>query len=556
MNLLRSKKRGRTTAKAGLVIAGASALVVMGMAGPAAAIHDGEAHAEGSAATGTGIFDPVAQLIQTGFCEADFINGGPETTTGQCTSSIGTNPTQDVTRFATANVAANGDATSSAQGGTAQLNVIDLPQELNIEQLLDDLAATPQDASTVGPLLALVGQIGNQLLGATIAPLVDAILDPILEALDSSLPLSIEVGAVLARCSATASTATAESDIADVSLLVDVPGFQNIPVVFQTPVTGHSDLIMDAPQQLVDGILDGVQDSLLSAPGVLNPLLVVLNGIVQTVQQDVIDALLEVLRPTLLAALSDALEPIVTGEVNHVTTPTASNDHTFQNLQAGPWSAPDEIALTALTLTVLGSNTLTIGTVHCGDNRNGTPDTAGDPDLQVLKTEKVDGDDEVEWTIRVRNPLNEAVDNVFVKDFYPKDLDESDVKVSSISQGSFNKNTGVWTVGTLAAGATETLRIKAKVDEDDLSDGIDNTICVNRTSKPNNIQKNDTLQGDTDGCDTSNSKRDDDGDDDDDDSPKSINSGISGGDLSAAGLAGLLAMTAMGGSVARRRFNT
>ena len=500
MNLLRSKKRGRTTAKAGLVIAGASALVVMGMAGPAAAIHDGEAHAEGSAATGTGIFDPVAQLIQTGFCEADFINGGPETTTGQCTSSIGTNPTQDVTRFATANVAANGDATSSAQGGTAQLNVIDLPQELNIEQLLDDLAATPQDASTVGPLLALVGQIGNQLLGATIAPLVDAILDPILEALDSSLPLSIEVGAVLARCSATASTATAESDIADVSLLVDVPGFQNIPVVFQTPVTGHSDLIMDAPQQLVDGILDGVQDSLLSAPGVLNPLLVVLNGIVQTVQQDVIDALLEVLRPTLLAALSDALEPIVTGEVNHVTTPTASNDHTFQNLQAGPWSAPDEIALTALTLTVLGSNTLTIGTVHCGDNRNGTPDTAGDPDLQVLKTEKVDGDDEVEWTIRVRNPLNEAVDNVFVKDFYPKDLDESDVKVSSISQGSFNKNTGVWTVGTLAAGATETLRIKAKVDEDDLSDGIDNTICVNRTSKPNNIQKNDTLQGDTDGC--------------------------------------------------------
>jgi hypothetical protein len=557
VNLLPSKEKGRKTAKVGLVLAGASALVVMGMAGPAAAVHDGQAHAEGSAATGTGIFDPVAQLIQTGICEADFVNGGPETTTGPCTSSIAVNPTQDVTRFATANVAGNGAATSSAEGGAADVNVIDLQDELNIEALLDNLAATNQGASAIGPILAAIGQVGNVLLGNTLAPVLDQVLDPILEGLDSALPLSLELGAVLARCNATASTATASSEVADLSLLVDVPNVQQIPVVFQTPVTAHSDLVMDAPQQLVDGILTGIRNSLLSAPGILQPILLILNNLVTNVQTQVLDPLLATLRPTLLSGLSDLLDPIVNGEVNHVTTPVASNDHTFKNLQAGPWSAPDEIALTALSLTVLGSNTLSVGTVHCGDNVDGAVHNGGNnPGLQVLKTEKVNGDDEAEWTIRVHNPLGQAVEDVFVKDFYPKELDEKDVKVSSISKGSFNKNTGVWTVGTLASGATETLRIKAELDEDDLADGVDNAICVNRTSKPNHIQKNDSFKDDTDGCDTANAKSDDNGDDDDDDSPKSINSGISGGNLSAAGLAGLLAMTAMGGSVARRRFNT
>src|SRR5205085_3377966 len=106
-----------------------------------------------------------------------------------------------------------------------------------------------------------------------------------------------------------------------------------------------------------------------------------------------------------------------------------------RNLQAGPWSAPDEIALTALTLSVLSdpnnpagpTNGLTIGRVHCGDNVDGTNHNGNDSGLQVLKTEKVNGDDEAEWTIRVHNPLNSAVDNVFVKDFYPKELDEKDV---------------------------------------------------------------------------------------------------------------------------------
>lgn len=374
MNLLSSKRSGRTTAKLGLVLAGTTALVTMGMAGPAAAIHDGEAHAEASAANGTGIFDPVAQLLETTGCEADFINGGPETTTGFCTSSIEANPTQDITRFATANVAGSGAATSSAQGGVADVNVIDLPQELNIQALLTSLAATDSGASAIGPILQALGQVGNAILGAALAPLLDTLLDPILTAFDNSLPLSLELGAVLARCSATATTATAESDVADLSLLVDIPNVQNIPVVFQTPVTGHSDLVMDAPQQLVDGILNGLRTSLLNAGGLLTPILTLLNGIVTNLQLQVIDPLLETLRPTLLSGLSQLLDPIVNGEVNHVTTPTASNDHTFQNLQAGPWSAPDEIALTALSLTVLGSNTLNLGMVHCGDNVAGTPD--------------------------------------------------------------------------------------------------------------------------------------------------------------------------------------
>lgn len=557
VNLLPSKKKGRSTARFGVVVAASAALIGMGLASPAGAAvkDDGIAQAEGSVATGTGIFDPVAQLLQTGTCKAVFTHGGPEKTTGQCTSSISTSPAQAITRFATAHVSGSGLATSAAEGGTASVPLTALPQNLDLTNLYASLAATPVAASALGPIIAQLTALLQPAANALL-PLLDTALQPLITALANNLPLALEVGAVQAYCAADGDTASAASNIAGVSLNVTVPGVQVVKIKLDTPIESHSDLVMDSPGQLVDALLSGLATSLANPAniGILQPLLTALATVVNGVN-DLITPIIAALRPTLLASLSQVLKPIVTGEVNHVTAPAhathaAPSDVPF--LPINGWSTKDEIGLTALTLTVLGTNTLTVGMVHCGDNVNASnfQPPAANQGLQMLKTEDIDGDDEVEWTLRVHNPLDHAVDNVFVKDFLPSEVKKSDLKVTEKSQGTFNHDTVVWTVGTLASGATATLKLKADVDEDDLQDGIDNAACVNKSQKPKHIQKNDSFKDDTDGCDTSNSESDD-------DSPKSINSGVagSGGNLSAAGLAGLLALTAMGGSVARRRFN-
>ena len=379
--------------------------------------------------------------------------------------------------------------------------------------------------------------------------------------------MSLNTGAIEAAAAAGPSSARGNSRVASVELIVDL-GQQGGQI--HVPFTGPHDLdtppntplLAGSPNLLAQAIFGGIEATLRTSLN-NNALLI---GLVPVPQQlgALVDQILVQLQASLLKSLEDGLAPLVQGTVNKQVNARNSNTPVTYTAAIGT----KQIEVTGLNLVLFqGANalppgiipgggavqTLKIARVHAGPASDGDENT-DNPGLQVLKTEKVNGDDEAEWTIRVHNPLANAVDNVFVKDFYPKELDKKDVKVSSISQGSFNKNDGIWTVGTLAPGATETLRIKAELDEDDLADGVDNAICVNRTSKPNHIQKNDTFKDDTDGCDTANAKSDE--DDDDDDSPKSINSGISGGNLSASGLAGLLAMTAMGGSLARRRFNT
>jgi hypothetical protein len=532
-----------TRRKAALAIASAGAIIGLSMSPAVAA--DGVAQAEGSAASGTGIFDPVAGLLETDSCKARFANGTLTRNEDQCTPSIETSPAQAVTRYATANVASNGAATSSAEGGVASVPLTDLGQ-LDLTELFDSLANTNVAASALGPLIAQLGQIGQQLVPLT-GPIDDA-LQQVLQGVQQQLPISLEVGAVIARCDADGSTAHASSEVADVSLQVTL-GPQEIPVIFETPVESHSDLVMHAPHQLVDGILSGIEDSLLSAQGPLEPLLAALKLLVTNIDQQVVDALLDALEPTLLSGLSDALAPIVRGEVNHVSNPPHATN------QDGPWTAPEEIDLTALSLTVLDTNTLTLGHVHCGDNVNGGPNGGG-PGLKFDKDADTDGSD-AKFTLTVKNTTNAAITGVFVQDFYGKDIDAKDVKDVKVSQGTFNKNTGRWDVGTVGAGQTEKLTFKVDVDSGDLNDGVKNAACVNKATKPGHIQKNDGVGDDTDGCDEATAKKDNDSDSDSDsdsDGPKSVDSGLNdGGNFGPLAIAGLLAASTLVGSAARQR---
>lgn len=356
--------------RTGGVLGATVALVGIGLS-PAAAIHDGSATANASTLTGTGLFESIAPLLQQGDCTATFANGGPEAKVGECTPSIDLEPAQAIVRFATANVSAtDGAATSAAESAVAEVPITDLPAELNLTDLLNDLAATSDSASALGPLLSSLGELAANAL----APLTDAIDDvvgPVLSSVQASLPLSIEIGAIVATCEADGTTATAGSDVAKVDILVDLSslGVGTVVVPMTLATTANADLIADVGQ-LVDGIIDGVEATLTESSAlslVLAPVALLVNDI----QEQVVDALLVQLKPALLQPLSDALSSIISVKLN-VTPDVATGS-------PQPFTAPEEIDLTAIQVTLLGSNQLSIGHVHCGDNTNGTVHTPGGP---------------------------------------------------------------------------------------------------------------------------------------------------------------------------------
>ena len=69
----------------------------------------------------------------------------------------------------------------------------------------------------------------------------------------------------------------------------------------------------------------------------------------------------------------------------------------------------------------------------------------------------------VDWTITLDNAGPDAATNVTLADVLPVGL----VYVSTVSstQGAYNSGTGVWTVGTVASGATHTIVIRTRLNE-------------------------------------------------------------------------------------------
>jgi hypothetical protein len=597
VKLLRLNK-GRGPAKHGIALG--TAVVLLGLSISAATAAGPSAEADGSALTATGALVGDGGLdLNTGECKAEIPGGNPDGAAngGPCGEGLNTQENIDAVSQEAKADANNARCAAFAAGDNNDMYGTQNPEPQYVHPKSDDQACATASAGPIDltglATIKLQDIIENGLAGISTGTILDGIVGPLGQAvltaaqainpnlltnIDDALAqlvvpitnaadVSLNTGAIEAAAAAQPSAARGNSRVASVELQVELGGGA---ATVHAPFTGPNDLdtppntklLSGSPDDLAAALLDGINATLVQS---LNGALSGVTAVTIPIRDALVDTILPQLQDALLAPIEDGLEPLVKGTVNKQVD--ARNSNTEVSYTS---TGTKEIEVTGLELVLFGganqvpeivpgggaTQTLKIARVHAGPVVAGDNNNGGNPGLQIVKTEKVNGDDEAEWTIRVHNPLNHAVDNVFVKDFYPHEIDESDVKVSSISQGSFNKNTGVWTVGTVQAGATETLRIRADVDEDDLNDGIENAVCVNRTHKPNHIQKNDNFRDDTDGCDTSTSKNDDDdnGDDDDDDSPKSISSGMgAGGDLSAVVLAGMTAMAAMGGSAARRR---
>ena len=104
--------------------------------------------------------------------------------------------------------------------------------------------------------------------------------------------------------------------------------------------------------------------------------------------------------------------------------------------------------------------------------------------IKLVNLKKVYVGEDVIWTIKVTNKGPSTAKNVVVTDQLPKGLKLLGAKVT---KGSFNMKSLEWTVGSLASGASATLKLTTKV----LRDGIiTNPVSVNTTTKESNYTNN------------------------------------------------------------------
>ena len=124
-------------------------------------------------------------------------------------------------------------------------------------------------------------------------------------------------------------------------------------------------------RQLVDGALDGVEATLNES---LNGVLGLLALLLDTVQQQIVSAIMDQIGPNLLDPLGDALVPILTGTVNKQVTGTDGS-----------------VEVTALSLAVAGETaTLDLARSSCGPNS--VRQVADDTNADEIADADVDAD--------------------------------------------------------------------------------------------------------------------------------------------------------------------
>lgn len=565
---------------------GAAALIVM-TAGPATAA-DPQAEADASALTATGALVGEGGLdLNSDECRAEIPGGNPA---GAGVCGHGINTVENVDAFAQEAKAGPDGTNCQAFGGSSADDMYgnENPTPQFVHPSANDMSCAVASATPVHvtglDTISTADLVTNGLSGIQTGTVLDSIVGPVGTArdlllqnnaglltqidnavkgitvpLNQNLPVQLVIDDVASVCAATTSAARGNSRVGSVALNVNLGGQTSVDV----PFTGPNDLDTPPNTPLVGGslvplanaIFDGLDDTLgNSLNGALDPIVLLTDQI----QAAIVNQVLVTLQNSLLSQLDDALSPLVQGVVNkQVDGHNSNTEVTYTS------NATREIEVAALDLRLLQgggeqvAQVLQLGRVHCGPNSAGDGNGGG-PGLQVLKTEKVKGKSKVEWTIQVHNPLGEAVDDVLVKDFYPKAV-KGDVEVTEgPSQGTFNVDTGIWDVGTLQPNATATLKIEAKVSKSKLDDGINNVACVvddPNAAKPDKVQSNKTFEDDTDGCDDSKSKKkkkkNGNGHDD---TPKTIDSGMNdGGNLGALAIAGLVAASTLAGTASRQR---
>ncbi len=158
--------------------------------------------------------------------------------------------------------------------------------------------------------------------------------------------------------------------------------------------------------------------------------------------------------------------------------------------------AKDAQATLTVTATVLGAgdftNTATITAndvfdPNSGDNTASASIVAQSSDLSVTKVASDDTpnvDDNVTFTITVSNVGPDAATGVAVTDQLPSGYD---FVSSNTAFGSYNNGNGVWSIGSIANGASATLEIVAKVK----STGVyDNTATITASDQTDPVPGN------------------------------------------------------------------
>lgn len=161
---------------------------------------------------------------------------------------------------------------------------------------------------------------------------------------------------------------------------------------------------------------------------------------------------------------------------------------------SGAWTVGDLADGVTATLTLgavvdagVGSATLTNSATVQQRNEadsDGSDDSASidvvvqSADLQVTKSGDVASPnvgDTVTFTVQVTNAGPDAATGVAITDLLPSGLSFSS---STVSQGSYHSGTGVWSLGTVADSATETLTIAAVVEASAAGQTVTNTASV------------------------------------------------------------------------------
>lgn len=401
--------------RAGIAIAVTGALVGLGSSAAVAAPVT-KAEAQGVNATGA-----IVEILDTGDCKTTapvaYPGTGPRCGEGLSTNTVSafsqavqgsaTDPNSlQGTPWAQSASILQGSAYSRGYASVAPIDIDGLG-EVSLTDIFDGFA-NADIGNFLDPILQGLGAIGTALQ-PVLAPLSDGVQAG-LDGVNGALPTTIQLGAVESQCQATGSPlrAAGVSNVADANLVVGegVLGAQGVVVPLNGPngadTPPNTNLLIGAPQDLADAVLDTLQDSLnVSLDGAGAPL----NAILDPVQDQVVDAILEQLEPTLLTELANALEPLVSGTVNKQTpNPTTINNATGINNTGNV----EVIALEVILLAGGGNQaqqTLQLGRSECGVNSAGIdedddgpgppdPDDGDDDDSDDGDGDDGDGDDD------------------------------------------------------------------------------------------------------------------------------------------------------------------
>jgi len=350
------------------------------------------AQSNASAITASGL----TGIVDSKECTASSPTGAPTVGTGEvCGTGLTASAPAVGTFDQTASTSLDGNkgvSTADAQvagTGIAALTTINLglvPDELtgiNTGTVLDPIVSGLGNLLTQA--LALLGISLEDLLG----DIQSAVVTPLLTAVNQAIPVSAEIGAVTSTCDAKAGEdATGNGTVAGIDITVALPGDNDIVIPIDLATDPNSALIGEvAPQQLVDGLVNGLEDTLTqSLNGALGPLA----DLVNNVQTAIIDPILAQVGPALLKPVGDALTPLVNGTVNKQV---AGDDG-------------ESIEVTALELNVLGSGAhLGLARTSCGPN-----DLAAAVDEDAPADEDVDTDVDVDVDQDVDVDLDTDVD--------------------------------------------------------------------------------------------------------------------------------------------------